>query len=76
LAPFGTSAAKMGCDAMSIVDGELKVYGVHNLRIASVLVRLTAGNTMAPCVAIGGQAAAMLQRAGRIRICTTNNLSW
>jgi choline dehydrogenase len=65
----------MGCDAMSIVDGELKVYGVHNLRIASVLVRPTAGNTMAPCVAIGGQAA-MPQRAGRIRICTTNNLSW
>jgi choline dehydrogenase len=56
--------AKMGRDAMSVVDGELKVYGVDGLRIAdaSILPRVTTGNTMAPCVVIGEQAAALLQR--------------
>ena len=55
--------AKMGRDAMSVVDGELKVYGVDGLRIAdaSILPRVTTGNTMAPCVVIGEQAAALLQ---------------
>jgi choline dehydrogenase len=54
--------AKMGRDAMSVVDGELKVYGVDGLRIAdaSILPRVTTGNTMAPCVVIGEQAAAFL----------------
>ena len=56
--------AKMGRDAMSVVDGTLKVYGVDGLRIAdaSIMPRVTTGNTMAPCVVIGEQAAALLQR--------------
>jgi choline dehydrogenase-like flavoprotein len=56
--------AKRGTDAMSVVDGELKVYGVESLCIAdaSILPRVTTGNTMAPCVVIGEQAAALLQR--------------
>jgi choline dehydrogenase len=42
--------AKMGRDPLSVVDGELKVYGVDALRIAdaSVMPRVTTGNTMAP----------------------------
>jgi len=58
--------AKMGRDAMSVVDGRLKVHGVDGLRIAdaSVLPRVTAGNTMAPCVVIGEQAAAFLRPTG------------
>jgi len=54
--------AKMGRDAMSVVDGRLKVYGIDGLRIAdaSILPRVTTGNTMAPCVVIGEQAAAFL----------------
>ena len=53
----------MGRDAMSVVDGRLKVYGVDRLRIAdaSILPRVTTGNTMAPCVVIGEQAAAFLR---------------
>jgi choline dehydrogenase len=48
---------------MSVVDGRLKVYGVEGLRIAdaSILPRVTTGNTMAPCVVIGEQAATILQ---------------
>jgi choline dehydrogenase len=55
----------MGCDAISVVDGKLKVYGVDGLLIAdaSIMPRVKTGNTMAPCVVIGEQAAALLQRA-------------
>jgi len=58
-----TCTAKMGRDAMSVVDGRLKVYGVDNLRIAdgSVLPRVTTGNTMAPCVIVGEKAAAFIK---------------
>jgi choline dehydrogenase len=54
----------MGRDAMSVVDGQLKVYGVDGLRIAdaSILPRVTTGNTMSPCVVIGEMAAAFLRR--------------
>ncbi|MGC1301280.1 MAG: GMC family oxidoreductase N-terminal domain-containing protein, partial [Caulobacteraceae bacterium] len=50
-----TCTAKMGKDALSVVDGQLKVYGVDGLRIAdgSVMPNVTLGNTMAPCVLIG-----------------------
>jgi choline dehydrogenase-like flavoprotein len=55
--------ARMGRDDISVVDGRLKVYGVDDLRIAdaSILPRVTTGNTMAPCVVIGERAAAFLQ---------------
>jgi choline dehydrogenase len=51
--------AKMGRDPMSVVDADLKVYGVDNLRVAdaSIMPRITTGNTMAPCVHIGERAA-------------------
>jgi len=60
-----SGTAKMGRDAMSVVDGRLRVYGVDDLRIAdaSVLPRVTTGNTMAPCVVIGERAAALLRQA-------------
>lgn len=58
-----TCTAKMGRDALSVVDGNLRVYGVENLRIAdgSILPRVTTGNTMAPCVVIGERAAEILK---------------
>jgi choline dehydrogenase len=54
--------AKMGRDAMSVVDHQLRVYGVDNLRIAdaSIMPRITVSNTMAPCVVIGERAAGQL----------------
>src|SRR6516164_6959169 len=60
-----TCSAKMGRDSMSVVDGNLKVYGVEKLRIAdgSILPRVTTGNTMAPCVIIGERAAELLGAA-------------
>ena len=55
--------AAPGRDAMSVVDGRLKVYGIDNLRIAdgSILPRVTTGNTMAPCVIVGEKAATFIK---------------
>jgi choline dehydrogenase len=58
-----TCTAKMGRDAMAVVDGKLAVHGLEGLRIAdgSVLPRVTIGNTMAPCVVIGERAAEIIR---------------
>jgi choline dehydrogenase len=63
-----TCTAKMGRDAMSVVDGNLKVYGIENLRIVdgSIMPRITTGNTMAPCIIIGERAAEILQTQYRL----------
>jgi choline dehydrogenase len=57
-------SATMGRDHMSVVDSNLTVYGVNNLRIAdgSIMPRVTTGNTMALCVVIGECAAEILKR--------------
>jgi choline dehydrogenase len=59
--------AKMGNDNMSVVDSSLKVYGLDGLRVAdaSIMPRITTGNTMAPCVVIGERAAELLTGAHR-----------
>jgi choline dehydrogenase len=63
-----TCSAKMGRDAMSVVDGNLKVYGIDNLRIAdgSIMPRAPASNTMAPCVVIGERAGEVLRATHKI----------
>jgi choline dehydrogenase len=60
--------AKMGRDALSVVDSKLKVYGIEGLRIAdaSILPHVTIGNTMAPCIVIGEQAAAFIRREHKV----------
>ena len=63
-----TCTAKMGRDSMSVVDAQLRVYGIQNLRIAdgSIMPRVTTGNTMAPCIVIGERAGQMLRAAHKI----------
>jgi choline dehydrogenase len=63
-----TCTAKMGRDSMSVVDSNLKVYGIENLRIAdgSIMPRVTTGNTMAPCVVIGERAAEALKASHKL----------
>jgi choline dehydrogenase len=58
-----TCTAKMGRDALSVVDASLKVYGIEGLRIAdgSIMPRITTGNTQAPCAVIGERAAEMIR---------------
>jgi choline dehydrogenase len=60
-----TGTAKMGEDEMSVVDGNLKVYGVDGLRIAdaSIPPHIPAANTMAPSIGIGERAGDILKQA-------------
>ncbi len=59
--PCGT--AKMGRDAMAVVDDQLRVRGVEGLRVAdaSVMPTLVSGNTNAACIMIGEKAADLMR---------------
>ena len=61
---FATTIYHLSCTCRigSVVDPELRVYGVRNLRIAdaSVFPEITSGNINAPSIMIGERAAEMI----------------
>ena len=65
--PVGT--ARMGRDENSVVDPQLRVRGVHGLRVAdaSVMPSIIRGHTHAPVVVIGEKAAELIAAGATVR---------
>ncbi len=59
-------SCRMGPDAMSVVDEQLRVHGLDRLRVidASVMPAVTSTNTNAPTIMIAEKGAAMVRAAG------------
>src|SRR5215469_12302618 len=63
-----TSTCKMGVDPMAVVDPDLRVHGIANLRVvdASIMPTVISGNTNAATIMIGEKAADLVRQPMRM----------
>ena len=62
--PVGTCKMGRADEPMAVLDSELRVRGIHHLRVvdASVMPTITSGNTAAPAMMIAQRVAELLTR--------------
>ena len=67
----------MGSDGMAVVDDRLRVHGIKRLRVAdaSIMPKITSGNTNAPAVMIAEKCADMLLQDAGVKTTLPRGLS-